>query len=339
MNVLVKSLAFAVATLGFVGAANASCDPGEQELKFSLVTAIQGHPKGEAAQAFADQINTKLQGRYCVVVYGNSELFDDDTVYEALLNGDVHFAAPSVTKVSAYTNKMRLFDLPFLFDGPLHGLEFLGTEHGQSMLDDFADDGFYAFGFWTNGMRQMSASVPIRGTQDAAGLTFRVSNNSPITAGQYASMGVETKRLSFSKVYDALKSGEVQGQENSWSNIESKRFYEVQAAVTETNHNYLVYLAMASQGFLDSLDAETRDTIINTMKLVSHERNRFAFELNQIARQNILDDGGAIIKLTPDELNAFRELFAPLYTEFGAEIGIDLVNAAIQVNAEADPYN
>ena len=188
-------------------------------------------------------------------------------------------------------------------------------------------------------MRQMSATVPIRGTQDAAGLTFRVSSGSPITKAAYASMGVELKKMSFSKVYDGLKTGEVQGQENTWANIEGKRFYEVQAAVTETNHSYIGYAAMTSQNFLNSLDPETRQVVVDTMKLVSHERNRFAFELNQISRQNIIEDGGVIIRLTDAEMAEFRKLFAPVLQEFKPSIGTQLVDAAIEINANADPYN
>ena len=207
------------------------------------------------------------------------------------------------------------------------------------MITKIEDDGFHAFGFWANGMRQMSATVPIRGTQDASGLTFRVSSGSPITKAAYATMGDELKKLKFSQVYDALKSGEVQGQENTWANIEGKRFYQVQAAVTETNHTYIGYAAVTSKNFLDSLDAETRQIVTDTMKLVTHVRNRFAFELNPISRQNIIEDGGVIVRLTKAEQDEFRRLFSPVFQEFKPSIGTQLVDAAIEINANADPYN
>lgn len=340
MKVLTRTLAAISLMIPLTATAQAACDPGEQEWKFSIVTNIAGHPKGEAAQAFADQINRQLNGRYCVVVYGNSDLFDDnDDLFNALKNGDAHFAAPAAAKLLPFAKEMDIFNLPFLFDGPLHVMEFLNSDTGADMLTKIEDDGFHAFGFWANGMRQMSASVPIRGTQDAAGLTFRVSSGSPITKAAYATMGVELKKMSFSKVYDGLKSGEVQGQENTWANIEGKRFYQVQAATTETNHTYIGYAAVTSKSFLDSLDAETRQIVQDTMKLVTHERNRFAFELNQISKQNIVEDGGLVIKLSKAELDEFRKLFSPVFQEFKPSIGTQLVDAAIEINANADPYN
>lgn len=322
-----------------VAAQAQSCDPGEQELKFSLVTAVQGHPKGEAALAFADAMNQRFDGRYCVVVYGNAELYDDDDkLYDAMLAGDVTFAAPSLDKVERFTSKMTLFSLPFLFDGPLHAQAFLDSDPAQEILADFEDDGFHAFGFWSNGMRQMSATVPINGVRAAEGLKFRVSSNSAVTAAIFDAMGVETVALPFSKVYDALKSGEVQGQENTWSNIETQRFYEVQAAVTATNHNYLGYVTMTTQGFLDSLGEEDRQAVVDMMRLITHERNRFAFELNELSREGIIADDGTIITLTEAELEEFRLAFKPVFDRFAPEIGTELVNQAIEINAAFEPF-
>jgi C4-dicarboxylate-binding protein DctP len=321
-------------------AAQDGCDAGEVEWKFSLVTAVAGHPKGEAALAFAETMNRHFEGRACVRVYGNTELYDDDdALYDAMLAGEVAFAAPAIDKLDRFTGKLALLSLPFLFDGPLHALEFLNSDAVASIDEDFAAQGFHAFGFWSNGMRQMSATVPIRSVTDAAGLTFRVSNGAAITAAIYEAMNVRAVEMPFARVYDALRSGEVQGQENTWSNIESQQFFEVQAAITETNHNYLGYLAMTTGAFLDALPPADRQFVVDAMALVTHERNRFAFELNQISRRSILEEGGRIITLSPAELEAFREAFRPVVDRFRDEIGGDLIDAAIRVNAEARPFD
>ena len=51
-----------------------------------------------------------------MTVYPNSSLYDDNKVLEAMLQGDVHLAAPSLSKFETFTKKFRLFDLPFVFD-------------------------------------------------------------------------------------------------------------------------------------------------------------------------------------------------------------------------------
>ena len=81
--------------------AEGGCDSGETVIKFAHVVAAKGNPKGEAASEFADRVNAEMNGKVCVEVYPNSQLFDDDKVLEAMILGDVQLAAPSLSKFEA----------------------------------------------------------------------------------------------------------------------------------------------------------------------------------------------------------------------------------------------
>lgn len=318
--------------------AASECSEGELVMKFSLVTRLQGHPKGEAALSLAREINSQLDGKVCMELYPSSELYDDTAVFDALLEGDVQMAAPSASKFGKYSSELQLFDVPFVFDSALHVMEFLETDAAAGMLRTVEDDGFVVLGFWTNGMYQMSASRPLRQPTDAQGLTFRVQSLSPSVQGLLDVMGAQGTKMSFSKVAGALESGEVQAQYNTWSNIQSMGFYLHQAAVMETNHGYLGYPVVTSKAFLEGLDTETRDTLLNIFALVTHEQNRFAYEINQARRQDILDDDGVIIRLRKRELQVWRDALAPLVEAFRQNVNASLIDAAIVANAEADPF-
>lgn len=41
-------------------------------------------------------------------------------------------------------------------------------------------------------------------------------------------MGANAQKLAFKEVYGALQTGVVDGQENTWSNIYTQKFFEVQ---------------------------------------------------------------------------------------------------------------
>lgn len=314
------------------------CSDGETVMKFSLVTRLQGHPKGEAAIALAREINSQLDGSVCMELYASSELFDDDAVFGALLSGDVHMAAPSASKFGPYSSELQLFDVPFIFDSALHVMEFLQTDAANDMLATIEDDGFVVLGFWTNGMYQMSANRPLRRPIDAKGLTFRVQSLSPSVQGLLDTMQANGKKMSFSKVRGALESGEVQAQYNTWSNIQSMGFYLHQAAVMETNHGYLGYPVITSRAFLDSLAPDIREKLLGIFELVTHEQNRFAYEINQARRQDILEDDGVIIRLRDRDLKVWRDALAPLVDQFRQNVNADLIDAAIKANAEADPF-
>ncbi len=85
-----------------------------ETIKFSHVVA-ENTPKGQMALKFRDLVAERIGDKYVVEVYPNSQLFGDGKEMEALLLGDVQFIAPSLSKFSKYTQKLQVYDLPFLF--------------------------------------------------------------------------------------------------------------------------------------------------------------------------------------------------------------------------------
>ena len=273
----------AVLLLSAPAFAAGGCDAGETVIKFSHVVAPKGNPKGEAATEFADRVNSEMNGKVCVEVYPSSQLFDDDKVLEAMILGDVQLAAPSLSKFEQYTLVFRLFDLPFVFDDIAAVDRFQKSEGGQKMLNSMHDKGLVGLGFWHNGMKQMSANKPLLLPTDAKGLKFRIQPSDVLQA-QFEALGAVPQKLAFSEVYGALQTGVVDGQENTYSNIYTQKFFEVQDGITETNHGVLDYLLVTSAEFWDGLPADQRDQLSKILTEVTDKWNAKAGEVNE-ARQ------------------------------------------------------
>ena len=107
------------------------------------------------------RVNEEMNGKACMVVFPNSTLYDDNKVLEALLLGDVHMAAPSLSKFEKYTKKFRLFDLPFMFADMDAVDKFQTSETGQKMLNSMRRKGLQGLAFWHNGLKQLSATRPL----------------------------------------------------------------------------------------------------------------------------------------------------------------------------------
>jgi C4-dicarboxylate-binding protein DctP len=91
-------------TLAFSAtSALAACDEGEIVIKFAHVTNTDRHPKGIAASLLEARVNEEMNGTACMEVFLNSTLYDDNKVLEAMLQGDVQLAAPSLSKFEAFT--------------------------------------------------------------------------------------------------------------------------------------------------------------------------------------------------------------------------------------------
>ena len=325
------SAAMALALTVTAGAAAAACDPGEIVIKFSHVTNSDKHPKGIAATLFAERVNTEMNGKACMEVFPNSTLYTDEKVLEAMLQGDVQFAAPSLSLFEPITKQFRLFDLPFMFKDISAVDAFQASGTGQEMLQSMTRRGVLGLGFWHNGMKQFSANKPLISPEDAKGLKFRVQPSDVLVA-QMNALGATAQPMAFAEVYGALQTGVVDGQENSWSNIYGQKFFEVQDGITETNHGIIDYMVVTSVDWWESLDADVRDQLKTILDEVTAERNAAVLEVDNQARQAILDAGSKIVELTPEQRAAWVEAMKPVWAQFEEEVGADNIAAAQTFN-------
>ncbi|KAJ03268.1 DctP family TRAP transporter solute-binding subunit [Sulfitobacter mediterraneus] len=315
------------------GAVSAACDDGEIVIKFSHVTNTDKHPKGIAASLLETRVNEEMNGKACIEVFPNSTLYNDDQVLEALLQGDVQLAAPSLSKFEQFTKQFRIFDLPFMFKNINAVDEFQNSETGQAMKESMTRRGLLGLAFWHNGMKQMSANKPLESPSDANGLKFRVQNSDVLKA-QMAAIGGSPQPMAFSEVYGALQTGVVDGQENTWSNIYGKKFFEVQDGVTETNHGIIDYMLVTSSDWWDSLDADVRDQLATIIKEVTEARNAESTKVNEEAKNAIIDAGGVVRQLSDEQRAEWVSVMKPVWDQFKDDVGQENIDAAQAINAK-----
>jgi len=186
-------------------------------IKFPHVTA-PSTPKGQAADRFKELAEARFPGRVVVEVYPSSQLMNDDDSLEALAFGEIQMIAVSLSKFDRLTHSYQVFDLPFLFP-TLEAVEaFQASPAGRETLTELTDRGFLGLAFWHNGMKQLSGPRPLIEPGDARGLKFRVME-SDILQAQIEAIGGSPQKMAFSEVYQALQTGTIDAQENTWSNM------------------------------------------------------------------------------------------------------------------------
>jgi C4-dicarboxylate-binding protein DctP len=129
---------------------------------------------------------------------------------------------------------------------------FTDSDAGKGLLSADRRQGLHRPRLLVSGLKQFSANKPLLVPSDANGLKFRVQT-SDVAVAMIEAMGASAQKLAFKEVYGALQTGVVDGQENTWSNIYTQKFFEVQDGVTETNHQLLAYLLVTSTEWLNGL--------------------------------------------------------------------------------------
>jgi C4-dicarboxylate-binding protein DctP len=301
------------------------------EIKFSHVVA-ENTPKGQMAIKFKELVDERLAGKVEVEVFPNSQLFGDGKELEAMLLGDVQLIAPSLSKFQKYTKSLQVFDLPFLFKDMDAVERFQQGPEGQKLLGSLKKKGLVGLGYLHNGMKQLSSSDPLRTPADASGKKFRIMTSDVLQA-QFEAVDAVPLKKPFSEVFTLLQTKAIDGQENTWSNIYSKKFFEVQPFITESNHGVLDYMIVTSTEFWMSLDDDVRSELKAAMDEAIAFGNKIAAQKADADKQRIIDSNRSeVLTLTAEERQQWVEAMKPVWKKFEDEIGADLIKAAEAAN-------
>jgi len=301
------------------------------EIKFSHVVA-ENTPKGKMALKFKALVEERLSGKVIVKVFPSSQLFGDNKVLEAMQLGDVQMAAPALSKFKKYTKKLQIFDLPFLFSDMDSVERFQKGEVGLKLLRSMERKGLIGLGYLHNGMKQLSASSPLKVPSDAKGKKFRIMS-SDVLAAQFMAVNAMPVKKPFPEVFTLLQTKAIDGQENTWSNIYSKKFFEVQDYITESNHGVLDYMVVTSTEFWDGLPSDIRGEVSEALAQAIVYGNDIAAKKAQEDKQKIIDSKRSIIiDITAEQRQLWVDAMKPVWKRFEKKIGKNYIDAAIAAN-------
>jgi C4-dicarboxylate-binding protein DctP len=294
-------------------------------IKFSHVVA-ENTPKGKGALKFKELAEARAKGRVKVDVYANSTLFKDGEEMQMLQLGNVQILAPSVSKFGPLgVRAFEVFDLPYIFDNDKELHNVTQGRIGQQLFKMLESKGITGLAYWDNGFKEMSSNKPLKTPADFRGQKIRIQSSKVLDA-QMRALGATPQVMAFSEVYQALQTGVVDGQENTWSNIYTQKFHEVQKYITVSDHGVIEYAVIVNKKFWDGLPADIRTTLDGAMKDATTYANDIAKKENDDALEKIKASGKSqIIALTPEEKKAWKKVELKVHRENEASIGKDLI--------------
>jgi len=308
-------------------ATTAWADPSPIIIKFSHVVAPDT-PKGKAAEYFKTLTEERTGGRVKIEVYANSQLYKDKEELEALQLGAVQMLAPSLAKFAPLgVREFEVFDLPYVF--PSKEVLRAVTEGpiGRALLDRLEAKGIIGLAYWDNGFKIMSANTPLRKPEDFRGLKMRIQSSKVLDAEMRA-LGALPQVMAFSEVYQALRSGVVDGTENPPSNMYTQKMHEVQKYATLSNHGYLGYAVIVNKKFWDGLPTDLRRILEGAMNDSTHYANAIAQAENDEAMKAMKIVGKTEFHdLQPAEREAWRRALLPVHKEMESRVGKELILA------------
>ncbi len=269
-------------------------------------------------------------------MFPNGSLYSDIEEIEALQNGDVQFIAPSTSKLGMLSSEWGVLDLPYAFTNYDAVKKGLNGSIGTQLFDSLKKNQLKGLAYWTNGFKQITTNQgPVRDPDDLKGQDLRIMQ-SDVIEDQFKLLGATPHQESFNSTFQLLENNIVDGEENTISNIYSKKFYNVQDYLTISSHGYLGYAVMTEEHFWNAQTSETRRILTEAMKETTEWNETYAEEMNKEQLEEIKKNSSIkIYELSDKEKKEWMKRLDPVYRQYEPIFGRKLIRELLELREDS----
>ena len=272
--------------------------------------------------AMWDAVRDETGGRVETVVHAENNKIPggDPEALKKLLAGEIQFFTLMGGIIGTVVPVAEAQQVPFAFKSAPAAHQAIDGPFGRHIGEEMAAKGMYLFpiaGF-DNGMRQVTTITrPISKPDDFAGMKIRVPPGQMIF-DTFAAFGAQPVTTPANQIYDALKSGRVEAQENPLAIMQGYKLDEMVRYVSMTNHMWSGFNLMAHLATWQRLPDAVKATIEgNAAKFVRQQRSEQG-KLNASLRETFLARGIAFNEV---DQAAFRARLPGVYATWKEKLG------------------
>ena len=295
-----------------------ACSGPDAEYRFRYANSqTPRHARSVSMVFFEEELERRTHGRIEVETYFSGTLGTERQLMDLVATGVLHG-----TRGGFYADanrKYSLFELPFLVEDWDQLLRLIYSDFTGRINRGARAKGFHvpACGV-SQGFRNHTTSVrPLRTPDDFVGLKMRVPPQE-VNVMTSRSMGANPQVIPFVEVYQAIKTGVIDGQGNALSNIWDMKFHEVQRYLSVTNFSAGPDPFMVNLAWYEALP-EDLQTVFDE---VADEAIRYSDRMNRESEAEYLAKLTSKMEVNyvrGEELEPFREKVRVVYEHFVAK--------------------
>lgn len=206
---------------------------------------------------------------------------------------------------------VQILNMPYLFPDEETAWAVFDGPFGDQLADSIREKtGVRVLGWWeSGGFKHFSASRAINGPDDMKGLKMRVLG--PLATIPVEALGASAAPIAFGELYTSLKTGVVDGQDNSVSVFNLVKLYEVQPHLALTGHTYAFGPLGINDAFFSGLAEDKQKVITDAAEKAINFNRRKSREIDANAITFAREQGVEIIELDDEARAAFKGVMQP----------------------------
>jgi len=328
------------------------CTPKEQEqaggrkpkLVFRLASELKPDSKiWDISRLFKEEIERASPdgsieaGEIQVIFYDQGMVGTERQLLETCYFDVIEMIQINSSVVTTVDPAYSMLDLPYLFLTEEHHKAVMYGDIGARFLNRLRDKGLVGLGFYSTGFRNLfykqDAGKPGAQTpEDLRGLKIRVME-SPIMISSINALGASATPIPFSELFQGLKTGVVDGAENSARIFVSYKYHEAGCNFfTLTEHFANQHTLIANARWLAGLEPKYRKRVEEVARVIIP---RFDAVWDETTRDSIVEMQklGVTVNAVKDKRPFIRRAAEVIdsYHEQYPEIPMDLLDAITEL--------
>lgn len=236
-----------------------------KEYRIGLLTPPQ-HVWTQAANSFAEELNTETDGRLSASVFPSSQLGNEAQMMQMLQSGVLDMAFLTLAEVSNRAPDFGALYAPYLATDLAHAGEILQGEVAQAMLEQLPRRaGVVGMGYGLGGMRQIVTRDAVHTVEDLRGKKIRITPFEPIR-DFYTELGTAPTPMPLPAVYEALANGQVDAIDMDAELIVQLRYYDHANTILLSNHMMFPVIGLVSNRVWMQTTPEDQEIIRELMR-------------------------------------------------------------------------
>ncbi len=242
-------------------------------------------------------------------------------VVDQVIDGQIQFYALMGSIMGPLVPAMNIQSLPFIFRNSEDVYASMDGALGDFLRQELHSKGVYLLpsGLMENGFRHIvTNNRPIFNAADLEGLTIRIPEGE-VFEDTFKAFGAHPVQLFVLELYEALRNGSLQAQENPLAIIESLKLYEVTKYISKTSHMWSGFNIIGCLSFWESMPIDIQEIILKNVKKFVDQQREYTVNLNHNLSET-LQNRGMVINVA--DTSTFRNhLGKNFYQKWKNEVG------------------
>jgi TRAP-type transport system periplasmic protein len=285
-------------------------------------------PYHTGATKFADLVAQYTNNAYKIIIFPNAQFGGEREMIEGTKLGTLELIVTASAPIAGFAPKFMLFDLPFLFRDNAHAHRVLDGPIGQQVAATLEPHGIKLLSWMESGFRNMiTTKKRLARPEDMQGMRFRVMEN-PVYVSMFKNLGSSAVPIPSPEVYTSLQTGVVDGYEHPVGAYMAIKAYEVAKLVAMTGHAYTPAPLLMNLKVYNQLSKEHQQAFLRAAQEAAIVERAYIAKTLEEFKTKLRTTAG--VQFYEIDKRPFQEKMAPVYKEFEAKVGRDLIDAIVQ---------